>query len=146
MSATRTRVKYNLRLESLEDIKPETLADADGRLQSDHNRLNEIARNKLDNVEIAYLVDPDSDVLNTRVKAMNEGDGLSTRVKGVTDVCDDFTHLWDFRADNIKCSIGRQLRCECSTNNGLTDVLAVDDGQASFTTPHPGHKMSPQPG
>lgn len=51
MGATRTKVKYNLRLDNLEDIRPETLSDRNGILQSDHNRLNDIARNKLKVVE-----------------------------------------------------------------------------------------------
>lgn len=41
---------------------------------------------KLDNVEIAYLVDPDSNVLTTRVSEMNAQDWLSNQVKGVADV------------------------------------------------------------
>jgi predicted dehydrogenase len=40
----------------------------------------------IDNLEIAYLVDPDSDVLESRVNALKEKGGLSSRVKGVTDV------------------------------------------------------------
>lgn len=41
---------------------------------------------KLDNVEIAYLVDPDSQILEERVNGMKEAGGLSSNVKGVTDV------------------------------------------------------------
>ncbi len=41
---------------------------------------------KLDNVEIAYLVDPDSQVLESRVKTLKEEGGLHSTVKGVADV------------------------------------------------------------
>lgn len=41
---------------------------------------------ELDNVEVAYLVDPDSKVLEERVKAMKESSVKSSRVKGVADV------------------------------------------------------------
>ena len=40
----------------------------------------------LDNLEIAYLVDPDRDVLESRVNELKEKGGLSSNVKGVTDV------------------------------------------------------------
>lgn len=40
----------------------------------------------LDNVELAYLVDPDSKVLETRVNEVKENGGLSSGVKGVADV------------------------------------------------------------
>jgi predicted dehydrogenase len=40
----------------------------------------------LDDVEIVYLVDPDSMVLDERVKGLHGSKGLSNRVKGVTDV------------------------------------------------------------
>lgn len=42
---------------------------------------------KLDNVEIAYLVDPDSEVLENRVKQLKaEEEGISQKVKGAGDV------------------------------------------------------------
>ena len=41
---------------------------------------------ELDNVEIAYLVDPDSKVLEEQVNALREKGGLSSSVKGVADV------------------------------------------------------------
>ncbi len=41
---------------------------------------------KLENLEIAYLVDPDSHILEERVNGMKEAGGLSSNVKGVTDV------------------------------------------------------------
>ncbi|MDH5399082.1 MAG: Gfo/Idh/MocA family oxidoreductase [Cyclobacteriaceae bacterium] len=40
----------------------------------------------LENVEIAYLVDPDSSVRAERVSQLKEKGGLSSRVQGVTDV------------------------------------------------------------
>ena len=39
-----------------------------------------------DNVELAYLVDPDSHVLESRVSELREKGGLSSNVKGVADV------------------------------------------------------------
>ncbi len=41
---------------------------------------------KLDNVEIAYLVDPDSQILEQRVNALKDEGGIHSGVKGVTDV------------------------------------------------------------
>ena len=41
---------------------------------------------ELDNVELAYLVDPDSKVLGERVAQVKEKGGLSARVKGEADV------------------------------------------------------------
>lgn len=40
----------------------------------------------IDNVEIAWLVDPDSNVLDERVKQLREKGGLSSNVKGAADV------------------------------------------------------------
>ena len=40
----------------------------------------------LENTEIAYLVDPDSKVLDARVNELREQGGLSSGVKGVADV------------------------------------------------------------
>jgi predicted dehydrogenase len=39
-----------------------------------------------DNVEVAYLVDPDRQVLDTRVGELRENGKNSKRVKGVTDI------------------------------------------------------------
>lgn len=39
-----------------------------------------------DNVELAYLVDPDSDVLNERINEVKQAGGLNANVKGVADV------------------------------------------------------------
>jgi len=41
---------------------------------------------KLDNLEIAYLVDPDSQILEQRVNTLKDEGGNHSRVKGVTDV------------------------------------------------------------
>ncbi len=48
MAISQVRVDYNLKHENIRDISPETIADISGKLQSDHNRDNEIARIKLD--------------------------------------------------------------------------------------------------
>jgi len=56
---------------------------------------------ELDNVEIAYLVDPDSKILGERVNSMKETAKNSTRVKGVTDV----RHVLDDpNIDAISCA------------------------------------------
>jgi len=55
-----------------------------------------------DNVEIAYLVDPDSTVLGESVnKLKNQKEGISSRVKGVADVR---TVLNDKNIDAISCA------------------------------------------
>ena len=41
------KVKYNFKVRNVKDITPETLVDVDGKLQSEHNEENTIARNKL---------------------------------------------------------------------------------------------------
>jgi len=56
---------------------------------------------ELDNVEIAYLVDPDSKILGERVNSMKDTAKNSTRVKGVADV----RHVLDDpNIDAISCA------------------------------------------
>ena len=55
----------------------------------------------LDNVEIAYLVDPDSNVLDTRVKELQANGKNSKKVKGTADVR---TVLNDKDVDAISCA------------------------------------------
>jgi predicted dehydrogenase len=54
-----------------------------------------------DNVELVYLVDPDSDVLNKRISTLKEKGGLSAGVKGIPDVR---TALDDKDIDAISCA------------------------------------------
>jgi hypothetical protein len=44
------KVKYNFKVRNIKDITPETLVDIDGKLQSEHNDENTVARNKLERV------------------------------------------------------------------------------------------------
>ena len=56
---------------------------------------------KQDNVEIVYLVDPDSLLLENRVNQLRDQEGISNRVKGVADVR---TVLEDRDIDAISCA------------------------------------------
>lgn len=119
------KIGYNIKQEGLRDITPETMADTQGKLQSDHNEENSIARIRLDGVE-KYSI-------NNRAK-ISELEKLSIKHQTEIDFIKNTPTRFDLAATELFVNEYNTLKTAIPDNMPDSDILTT-----SFATREDGN-------
>ena len=108
------KVDYNLKIRNIKDITPETITDIDGKLQSDHNTSNTIARNDLVKVK--------TDVRNNQAK-LSEVEKLSIKQQTEIDFIKNTPTKFDLAETELFTDEYGTLRNYVINGNPNSDIL-----------------------